>query len=154
VPSSAPETATAAVRRLGETLETAHGSSVTPHELEFDVAAAAPAPSEAGYPAKYVWAALRVEVCVPEHPPEDADVDYYLVARSPWSLVGEDNSLIEPSHTGYSGFPQPEYPWGMQEVGLGRCVNGWIVYAVSPDVDIVEVQYARQESTPEYWIVE
>ncbi|WP_199044360.1 hypothetical protein [Glycomyces salinus] len=138
---------------LGDTIEFDSGSSATAIELEVDTAASSPAPSEAGYPANYVWAGLRVEICVPDTPPEDTTDDFYLVARDPWSLVSEGNALITPSHTGYSGFPQPEYPWGIQEVGIGTCVNGWIVFPVPDDEGIAKVQYARTGTSPEYWTV-
>lgn len=125
------------------------------------VADSGPQPHDAGYPEGLVWGAADVRVCVPDVPPsevfEDEQVpeaeDRWFVSTAPWSLLYEDGSLVTSSNTGYSSFPQPEYPWGDQPVSLGQCVRGWIVFPVPDDTSPIGVQYAPSGTAPVTWRV-
>lgn len=104
------------------------GGTVAVLDYEQPAAAAAPPPATANYPDDHVWAALDVRVCLPDHEP-DWDGPW-IVTRSPWALIYDDGSLVSSSHTGYSRFPDPVYPWGDQAAAPGQCIRGWITFAV------------------------
>jgi hypothetical protein len=69
-------------------------------------------------------------------------------------LAYADGAVIEPSSTGYGGFPTPEYPWGDHPLAAKRCVKGWIVFPVPPKQKPQFIQYLPEGNTlPAEWRV-
>lgn len=113
-----------------------------------------PQPVDAGHPDSYVWAGVDVEVCVPTELPADLEGEPIYVSNYVWSLLYENGAIVDPSSTGYSGFLEPEYPWGDQLVSPGQCVRGWITYAVEGGQRPTKVQYAPPSVTePIVWAI-
>jgi hypothetical protein len=138
-PTPSPTPEPEPVFALGDQQDNTSGGTVTVFDYQQPVAQEAPQPVDAQYPDDYVWAGLEVEVCVPDEP--QAESSGYYITRSVWRLAFPDNSLVDSSHTGYSGFPQPEYPWGDTPVELGQCVRGWLVFPVPGDDQPEMAQY-------------
>ncbi|WP_173038992.1 hypothetical protein [Phytohabitans flavus] len=106
------------------------------------VATGVPKPDQPGA----VWGAAQVQVCA-----RAQDVG---VSRFPWKLAYADGGVVEPSGTGYEGFPTPEYPWEEHALAPGRCAKGWIVFPVPPGQRPVFVQYHPQDNRlPVEWRV-
>lgn len=125
---------------LGDEQESNSGGQVTGLDYQQPVAEDSPQPVDAGYPEGYQWAGLDVKVCVPDSPPPSGSDGYY-ITTTVWKLAFPDGSLVDTSHTGYQGFPQPEYPWGDTEVALGQCIRGWLVFPVPSDDQPSGVHY-------------
>jgi len=139
-PSAAPSPTKAALHPLGED---AHGSvvTVTAYAYKQPTAQSAPPPEQAGY----VWASADVKVC--------SVYRTLTVSHLPWLLVYPDATVIEPSSTGYRQFQQPEFPWGDQHLDAGRCMRGWITYAVPADKRPTMVEYQGRDDPAVDWKV-
>jgi hypothetical protein len=108
---------------------------VTAHAYQQPVATDSPQPADAGY---------RPATCGPGSTPRYASPPTSK-GRSPCRGCRgccSTPAAPSPSHTGYSGFPMPEYPWGDQQVSAGQCVRGWIVFPVNGATRPTQVQYA------------
>src|SRR5581483_2978403 len=79
------------------------------------------------------WDGADVKVCV---------ANKGELSDGPWSLVGSDDGLYQPSTDIYSQFPLPQYPAGDTPVGAGQCVRGWIIFNVPRKASITELQYS------------
>jgi hypothetical protein len=152
--TTAAPTTTTAPPQLGAERESAVGGTVTAFEYAqpAPISADVPQPVDAGHPASYVWAGLDVQVCIPEDLPQTEGAP--VVSNYPWSLLYDDGEINNPSDTGYTGFLEPEYPFGDQAVSPGQCVRGWIMYAVEGTDRPTKVQYAPSSATaPILWTI-
>lgn len=140
--TSAPAPAKSAPK-LGQEVAWPDGLKVTAFAWKQPVAKSAPKPSEDGAPAGYVWGALDVQVCVPNQA---------TLSNLPWYVRYADNTTIEPSSTGYSQFPKPEYIWGERNVAAGSCTRGWITFAVPGDVRPVSAVYSVEDKREATWL--
>jgi hypothetical protein len=142
-PTSAAASPTPAAHRLGQKVVNQDGTAqATVLAYKQPVATGAPAPEAAGM----VWGAAHIQVCA-----RDQRIG---VSRWPWKLAYADGGLIEPSNTGYDGFPVPEYPWDEHPLDPSRCAKGWVVFAVPPKQKPAFVQYLPQGSaSPTEWRV-
>jgi hypothetical protein len=151
--TAAPATTTT-VRQLGTEQDSGVGGTVTAFEYvqPAPISADVPQPVDAGHPASYVWAGLDVQVCIPEDLPQTEGPP--MVSNYPWSLLYDSGEINNPSDTGYTGFLEPEYPFGDQVVSPGQCVRGWIMYAVEGADRPKKVQYAPPSATaPILWTI-
>lgn len=143
---SAPATAAAdpGILALGKTAPVQYadgsgiGATVTVYGYKQPVATSAPHPDQAGY----VWSAADVKVCVKQ------DVT---ISNEPWTLVYADSTDAEPSSIGYRQFPEPSYPFGDKEVKAGRCVRGWITFAVPKAKKPTMVEYSLTDGSVVDW---
>lgn len=123
--------------------------STTVGGYQQDVAHDAPSPEKA-FGAEshgYVWASLKVKICS-----DATSAKTVSVSSSSWKLAYDDGSLVEPSNTGYSAFPQPKFPMGDVEMAPGRCVAGAIVFPVPGDKRPARAIYAPPSLTdPAEW---
>jgi hypothetical protein len=94
------------------------------------VAKSAPTPDQKGYE----YGSLVVRVC-------NDDDHTQTVNTSPFRLLYSDDTEIESVNTGYSQFPQPEFPWGDHSVRAGKCVKGSVVFEVPKRKRPVQVAY-------------
>jgi len=130
-------------QRVSKTDPTVNG---TVFRYRQPVAESAPRPDEQP---RYEWGAADVRVCATK----DANPKNY-ITNSSWTLVYADDTVIEPSSTGYQQFPLPEYPWGEEPLVPGRCVRGWITYPVPKGKRPVFVQWSPgEEPVPPRWAV-
>ena len=135
---------TSAVHSFGETASRSfdgYGYTATAYAYKQPTGTSAPRPDQAGY----VWASADVKVC--------AGSQTITVSNSPWSLVYADDTAIKASMTGYRQFQQPEYPFGDQQVDAGRCLRGWITFAVPGGQRPTMVEYHPQDETAVDWQV-
>lgn len=103
--------------------------TATAYAFKQPVAKNATPPDQEGFE----WGAADVEVC----PAADGTV-----AHDNWHLVYADHTVMDPSSVGYQQFPQPEYPWDERAVSGGRCIRGWITFAVPVGKKPVMVEYS------------
>lgn len=122
--------AAAAAKAAGTTVATSAGSQVTYYSMQRPAAKSAPKPESAGTE----WVAADVGVCTGVVP------SGAYVSSEAWTLIDANGGVYEPSSTGYSQFPSPEYPF-QRGVTSNQCVRGWIVYPVPVGVQIVKVVY-------------
>lgn len=129
VPSTTPATQSAAkTYKFGEKAGNAQVTA-TAYAFKQPVAKGATPPDQEGFE----WGAADVEVC----PAADGTV-----AHDNWHLVYADHTVMDPSSIGYQQFPQPEYPWDERQVIGGRCIRGWITFAVPVGKKPVMVEYS------------
>jgi hypothetical protein len=97
----------------------------------------------------HVWAAAEVRVCVRKAEPKTG------LSEEPWGLVYADGATYGPSPTKWDDFPLPEYPISAEKATpAGRCVRGWIVFAVPKGKKPLYVEYATQgQVSPTDWKV-
>jgi len=121
----------------------------TVESYQQDVAHDAPSPEKA-FGAEshgYVWASLKVKVCS-----DTTSAKTVSVSSGSWKLAYDDGTIVEPSNTGYSAFPQPKFPMGDVEMAPGRCVAGAIVFPVPGDKRPARAMYAPASLTdPAEW---
>jgi hypothetical protein len=135
-----------ATHKLGDQVTRIDGAAkLAVYAFKQPVATGAPRPQEAGYPAGYEWAAADVEVC--------AQADGIYVNRLPWRLAYADHTTLETSHTGYNGFPEPQYPWGDTDLPNGKCVRGWIVFAAPSDKRPTSIWHNPQQAGLTEWAI-
>ncbi|MGC5329199.1 hypothetical protein [Micromonospora sp. DT62] len=133
---------------FGKSIRTGGGYvTATVFGYRHNVAKTAPRPDEQ---AGYVWGAADVKVCANK----DIDEPSVGVSNGPWVLVFADDSVIQPSSTGYGSFPEPEYPWSEKALAPGRCVRGCITFPVPGKTRPVFVEYAPEgEHVTPRWAV-
>lgn len=78
-------------------------------------------------PPGHVWGAADVQVCIKAVPPGSPDAT---VSIFPWSLVYPDGGVVSSTPGVYDQLPKPEYPTADRQVPTGRCVRGWVLFAV------------------------
>jgi hypothetical protein len=133
--------AAAALQQPGATVNDGRGHTVTYYSIQQPAAPNAPEPQSPGTE----WVAIDVQVC---YGPGAQTWDN----SQSWVLVDANNGNYDPSSTGYSQFPSPEFPWGDIAVIDGQCIRGWIVYDVVIGADIVNVAYMPYGATrPVTW---
>lgn len=128
-----------AVLKMGAKAD-ASKAVATAYAWKQPVAANAARPEQEGFE----WGAADVEIC--------SNVDSYF-NHSSWRLTYADHTMIEPSSTGYRQFPQPDYPWGDQDITAGQCVRGWITYAVPAGKKPATVQYQPQGFRADWQVI-
>ncbi|MCX4474801.1 hypothetical protein OOK41_31570 [Micromonospora sp. NBC_01655] len=131
---------------LGKSTRTADGYvTATVYGYRHNVAKSAPRPDEQP---GYVWGAADVKVCANK----DISASSVGVSHGPWVLVFADDTVAEPSSTGYESFPEPAYPWAEKALAPGRCVRGWITFPVPGKKRPAFVEYAPEgeEVTPRW----
>jgi hypothetical protein len=158
--TTTPSPTHAAPLRLGETREwtgtqtddsgqdVTNSGTVTAYGYEQPTATGAPSPQEAfGASSKgYVWGAVDLKVC--------STGGTFTVSNSPWSLGYSDDTIVEPSDTGYDDFPKPEFPMGDVTLTEGRCVRGKVVFPVPGKRRPVAVIYSPDGiDDPVLWAV-
>lgn len=127
--AAAQSAAAAAPKQAGVT-QTGAGRTVTYYSIQRPAATRAPKPESPGTE----WVAIDVQACY-------GPGSYNFDNAFSWTLVDSTNGQYEPSHTGYSQFPSPEFPSGDTTVTDGQCIRGWIVFPVVTDHPIVRVAY-------------
>lgn len=137
--SQVPSSAAAKLLKLGETKADSIGKAVA-YSYKQPVAKSAPRPDQEGFE----WGAADVEVC--------ALADDVYINNSSWHLVYADHTLIEPSSIGYRGFPEPSYPWGDKDLAKGRCVRGWITFAVPAGKRPTSIEHDIKDAYAEWAI--
>lgn len=130
---------------LGQTLNNPNGSMVTAFQLVRPAAPEAPAPEAAGTE----WAAAEVQVCTGPTVPEGA-----FVSGQFWKLRDANNGQYDGSSTGYSQFPEPQFPIE-QPVSGGECFRGWIVFPVVIGIALTAIVYTSPSIQPPFptWTV-
>ncbi|MCX4474775.1 hypothetical protein OOK41_31440 [Micromonospora sp. NBC_01655] len=92
--------------------------TATVYGYRHNVAKSAPRPDEQP---GYVWGAADVKVCANK----DISASSVGVSHGPWVLVFADDTVAEPSSTGYESFPEPAYPWAEKRPRAGPvCAGG------------------------------
>jgi hypothetical protein len=141
--AAASSSTAAALHAPKETVDDTRGHKVTYYAMQRPASGNAPPPESAGTE----WVAIDVQVCY------GAGATPY-DSNSSWVLVDSKNGNYQPSSTGYSQFPSPQFPFGDVPVVQGRCVRGWIVYPVTSGAKLVNVAYMPSDATtPVMWKV-
>jgi hypothetical protein len=101
------------------------------------VAKSAPRPAADGY----TWGAIDIKVCAVNGHGPDLEV-----SATSWTLVYADSTTARPSNITYNQFPQPGYPYDTN-VPWGRCIRGWLTFAVPPSGKPTMVEYQPSSGT-------
>jgi hypothetical protein len=121
----------------------------------------APSAAAADQPG-FVWGAAQVQDCLialpslapPSVAPAPSGAPYrngwsLSVAVRPgrWQLRFADSSVVKPTSREDRQFVQPAYPRVVPAVQLGRCVSGWITFAVPAAAKPIAIEYAPKNET-------
>lgn len=112
--------------------------------LNFDDAAA---PDASPPPSGSHWTAAEVRTCV-ESGPTPVNVDW-----TPWTASDTTDGRYPSSSVTYNQFPLPQYPFSSEQLNVGECVRGWIVFPVADDATIDRIRYAPSAAIGATWSV-
>lgn len=122
------------------TVATFDSFTMVVHAVDLD---SAPEPAPQPDRPENKWASADVEFCATAG---DTSVTSYW-----WRMDSADNRHWEPSSSGYSAFPEPDYAFGEQAVPGGTCRRGWITFVVGKDAVLETVSYSNDKGTSAKW---
>jgi hypothetical protein len=110
----------------------------------FQATTAPSVPSDAGSH----WAAVDAQVCLTTTPPDGGDV----VTNTQWHLVGIDTTEYAPAGIVNAAFPQSQFPVTQLQLTDGRCVRGWVIFAVPNGAQIQNIKYSGPAFTARWTV--